>query len=49
MIVWTVNMCLVYFAIEGFSFYHGKNPKPNDRFLDWSKFKGFADDKINLF
>ena len=23
------------------------NPLPNDKFLDWSKFKAFADNKIN--
>ena len=31
-------------------FYHLKlfNPFQNDKFLDWSKLKGFADDKINV-
>ena len=24
------------------------NSLPNDKFLDWSKFKAFADDKINV-
>ena len=24
------------------------NSLPNDKFLDWSKFKAFADDKLNL-
>ena len=24
------------------------NPLPNDNILDWSKLKGFADDKINV-
>ena len=24
------------------------NPLPNNTFLDWSKFKAFADDKINV-
>ena len=23
-------------------------PLPNDKFLDWSKLKAFADDKINV-
>ena len=26
----------------------GHNSLPNDRFLDWSKFKAIADDKINV-
>ena len=26
---------------------HQFNSLPNDKFLDWSKLKGFADDKIN--
>ena len=24
------------------------NPLPNNKILDWSKFKAFADDKINM-
>ena len=24
------------------------NPLPNDNFLDWTKFKAFADDKFNV-
>ena len=24
------------------------NPLPDDKFLDWSKLKAFADDKINV-
>ena len=24
------------------------NPLPNDKYLDWSKLKGFADNKINV-
>ena len=24
------------------------NTLPNDKFLDWSKFRAFADDKINI-
>ena len=24
------------------------NPLPNNKFLDWSKLKAFADDKINV-
>ena len=26
----------------------GFHPFPNDKYLDWSKFKAFADDKINV-
>ena len=26
---------------------NGDNTLPNDKFLDWSKFKALADDKIN--
>ena len=26
----------------------GLNPLPNDTFLDWSKLKAFADDRINV-
>ena len=29
-------------------FYPSLNPLPSDKFLDWSKFKAFADDKIIL-
>ena len=32
-------------AMEGKS---GGNPFPNEKFLDWSKFKAFAGDKINI-
>ena len=27
--------------------YLGVKPTPNDSFLDWTKFKAFADDKLN--
>ena len=28
--------------------YNRVNPSPNDKFLDWSKLKALADDKINV-
>ena len=34
------NICIT--LVDGF------NPLPNVKFLDWSKFKAFADDKINV-
>ena len=38
------NMNLPISGIEG----HYPIASPNDKFLDWSKLKAFADDKINL-
>ena len=47
LLVWT-QIWLIY-SVE----YNGKiqwyfDLLPNDKFLDWSKFKAFADDKINV-
>ena len=46
--MYDTNCLPCHHCISAYPVYTELNSLPNNKFLDWSKFKAFADDKINL-